>query len=85
MGEEGNVHRETVIKVLRLQGVGVSKQVDGPSNMFVLAKGERLEALELPQAVGRQMIHYLARHYDVPIHYFYHPEMAANPVTDKIQ
>lgn len=40
-----------------------------------LAKDDRLETIVLPQEVGMRLLQYLKRHYGVPIHQFYNPEM----------
>ncbi len=39
--------------------------------MKVFEKGTIVEAHRLPDPVGRKLIHYLARTFDVPIHLFY--------------
>ena len=53
--------------------------------MMVLEKGDRIEDRRIPNPVGRRLLHYFQRHFDVPIHYFYNPDIAEPPITDKIQ
>jgi hypothetical protein len=75
MSESGEVDRDVVIAVLRQNGVDVHGQDDGPEDMLVLAKGNKVEGQRLPKMVSRKMLHYLARKYDIYIHHFYHPEV----------
>jgi hypothetical protein len=65
------VPRKTVLEVLRANGVGVSME----GGKATLAKDDRLETIVLPQEVGMRLLQYLKRHYGVPIHQFYNPEM----------
>lgn len=83
MSDIGEVDRETVIMVLRANQVQISKLKEDSEAWFVLIKGERVEAQKLPQKVGRKTLQYLQYHFNVPIHYFYHPDMM--PRTDKVQ
>jgi hypothetical protein len=77
VSEGGEVDRETVIAVLRANQVDVHGQEDGPAGMLVIAKGELIEARQLPKSVSRKMVHYLSRKFSVPIHLFYNPEMGS--------
>ena len=85
MGETGILKREIAIYVLRAHGVGVIAQQDSLPDMLVLAKGDVLEARRLPEYLGRQLIHYLARKFDIPIHHFYHPELFLAPPETPLQ
>jgi hypothetical protein len=80
MSESGEVDREVVIAVLRAKGVDVHGQADGPPDMLVLAKGDRVEGQRFPKMVGRKMLHYLCRHYPVYIHEFYNPKIGASDI-----
>ncbi|PYT49516.1 MAG: hypothetical protein DMG44_10650 [Acidobacteria bacterium] len=71
MNESGEVDREIVIAVLRTHSVEVHGQDEGPADMLVLAKGNRIEGQRLPNPVSRKMISYLARQYGIPIEKFY--------------
>jgi hypothetical protein len=80
--EAGEVDRDTVILVLRRNGVGVSDDADNPGSV-ILIKGTTVESKPLPNPVGRRLVQYLKRTYDIPIHFFYHPEMMDNARLDK--
>jgi hypothetical protein len=77
VSESGEIDRDIVIGVLRANGVDVRGQDHGPANMLVIAKGELVEAQQLPKAVSRKMVHYFSRKYGIPIHHFYNPEMGS--------
>ena len=53
MGKEGEVSRDTVVHVLRANEVGVSIQINGCLDMYVLAKGGIIEARRIPNPVTR--------------------------------
>jgi hypothetical protein len=72
---DSTVNRTVVITVLRRFGVGVSLESDGK---VLLARQGRIEATIMPDWVGKRMLHYLARRYEIPIHFFWHPEMMDN-------
>ncbi len=78
--ETGEVDRETVIMVLRRNGVGVSDDPDNPGSV-VLIKGNIVESKPLPKWVGRRLLQYFQRTYQIHIHYFYHPEMMEGTST----
>jgi hypothetical protein len=82
MSETGEVDREVVIAVLQANGVDVHGQQEGPADMLVLAKGDRIEGQRLPKMVNRKMIHYLSRQFHIPIHYFYNPLMGSSATPD---
>jgi hypothetical protein len=76
MPEPGDVDRDTVIMVLKLSGVSVSKcTADETGEGYTLCKGDRIEVQQFKPRVARRILHYLQYHYKVPIHFFYHPEM----------
>ena len=70
---DGYVGRETVIKVLQRCGVAVSEH--GSKDMFILEKGDTVIVEVLGPTVNRQMIHHLSWKFNVPIHYFYNPNV----------
>ena len=69
--EHEGIPTTQALEVLRLSGVDVG--VVG--TMTYLDKGEIHIALELPDSLNRRAIHALHRTFDIPIHYFYRPEM----------
>ena len=73
MNDVGEVARHTVLGVLRANKVEVGK-TDDPA-IYVLAKGEIIEAQKLPDHISKTMLHYLSRRFDVPIYAFYNPGM----------
>jgi hypothetical protein len=79
--EDGDVRCETVIQVLQAHGVSVSRQKD--SDMVIIAKGDVVDVRRLDSLVGRRMLHYLQRKFDIPIHHFYNPHMII-PSTTKL-
>lgn len=81
----GDVDLATVIRVLTANEVSVSREENGEKPMYVVAKGEALNVLELPQKVDRRMLQFLQRTYGVPIHQFYNPLMAPPLPGEKVQ
>ena len=75
MGDTGEVDRDIVILVLRANQVQVARMKEDDPEWFVLIKGENVEAKRFYKKVPRRMLQYLHYHFDVPIHYFYHPDM----------
>lgn len=67
--------RETVLDVLRQFSVFV---VDLGGEKFSLAReSAEPEIHRLPDMLGRKMVGYLARKFEVPIQLFWHPEQVA--------
>lgn len=80
MADAGEVGRETVLGVLHAHGVGMSRQeVSRDAQSFTLAKDGVILEVVLYKGVGRRTLHLLQRRLDIPIHHFYHPEMAPLP------
>lgn len=80
MGGGGEVSRETVLGVLDAHGVGVSREEEnGDAESFTLAKDGAVLSVALHKDVGRRVLHSLQRKLGIPIHHFYHPEMAPLP------
>lgn len=69
---DGDVERETVIRVLRACGVAVSQQVG--IDLIILEKADNIEVHRLDLAVSRRMLQRFSRRFGVPIHYFYNPD-----------
>jgi hypothetical protein len=78
MNEFGKLERDLVIAVVRANEVEVHGQENGPPNMLVLAKGERVEGQLLPEMVDHTMIRYLSRQFHIPLSAFYNPELGAS-------
>lgn len=72
--ETGEVDRGTVLTVLRHYKVEVSQDTED-QDCFLLIRGDIVSSKCLPAMVGRRMLQYFKRTFDVPIHHFYHPEM----------
>ena len=85
MAESGEVLRGDVIHVLRAHRVGVSIQVDGLPDMYVLAKSGIVEAHRMPDRVGRRKLQHFHRKFGIPIHHFYNPLMAPPLPGEPIQ
>jgi len=83
LSDTGEVDRSTVIMVLRANQVQISKLNDENDELYTLIKGDRVEVQKLASYVSRRLLQYFQYHFEVPIHYFYHPEMM--PRTEKIQ
>lgn len=49
--------------------------VDPLIRRYILSKGSTLEEQTFTDPVGKRVLHYLARHFDIPVHFFWHPEM----------
>jgi hypothetical protein len=71
MNESGDLDRDVVIAVLEKHGVEVRGQQEGPADMLVLSKGDRIEGQRLSEVVSIKMIRYLARTYGIPLKAFY--------------
>lgn len=89
MPDTGDVDQDTVIRVLKVHRFTVSKQEDiNLNDMFSISKGDVSLSMRLPPRVKRRLLHFLSRRFGVPIHHFYHPEMAVfdslgSPATSK--
>lgn len=81
MADDGKVPRATALEVLKACGVDSSVPTvnAGDNAETKLAKGSNpgatLNVFALPDMLDRRMIQHLSRKYDVPIHYFYNPDM----------
>jgi hypothetical protein len=73
--EEGTVDRATVVKVLTSNGVAVSKSKHNAKCLIIEGNG-RVESQEFGERISRKMLQYLARHYNIPIHFFYNPQIS---------
>jgi len=72
--DTGEVDRETIVLVLRFHKVEVSPDPKNQGAML-LVRGDVVESKTIPKSVGRRLIQYLKRRFDIPIHHFYRPEM----------
>jgi len=85
VADTGEVSRTIVLEVLSNNGVKVTPKKGDRSGMLVLEKGGRIEDRRIPERVGRRLLQYFQRQFDIPIHHFYNPGMSQPPHTDKIQ
>jgi hypothetical protein len=73
---EGGVTREIVLDVLRQFGAFI---VHLGQERYSLAKdGGEPEIHRLPDTLGRKLIGYLSRKFEVPVQLFWHPEQVAD-------
>jgi hypothetical protein len=72
---EGAVDRDTVIGVLKNNGVSVSKQEGGEEGMLVLAKADYFETRRIPLIVRKTLLRRLERKFGIPLARFYNPNM----------
>jgi hypothetical protein len=72
---ENSVPLADVLVVLQLRKVTLSV-VDTANRRYILAKDGQVEELTFNDPVGKKMLKYLSRRYDIFMHFFWHPEMA---------
>lgn len=75
MVDDGSVLRDTVVAVLKAQGVDVSEKQHSEETATTLIKGDILEVQFFPERVPRRLVMRLAHKFEIPPHYFWHPEM----------
>jgi hypothetical protein len=68
------IHRDIVIKVLVACQVGVHQQGE---QVTIATEKVPVETLVLPLYVEKKLLFRFAYKYDIPVHYFFHPEMIA--------
>lgn len=70
---------ENVVLAIRGKGLDVSIK----NGLLYVVKNESPEKLDLPSKVGRKMLFRLGARYDIPMHWFWNPEMipGAKPPT----
>lgn len=74
------VNRKIVLDVLRNHQVeAVTSSID-PRVTNLFKAGVPVEGQKLPEMVPKKLLHRFAHRFDIPIHHFYHPELARNPV-----
>ena len=82
--ESGSVERSVVVRVLLAHGVEVSPDTEsGVSDMMLLVKNDIVVSRVLPPFIGRRTTDYLKRTFSIPIHHFFHPEMAPVPAANE--
>lgn len=85
MADGGEVTKHAVLGVLGAHEVEVHQQEsNGDVQVSMLARRDAVLSIKLYDQVGRQVLHKLARKFDIPIHHFYHPEMAPLPPNTPI-
>ena len=72
---DASVSLKTVIDVLKKYNISVTVQ----KGLTQINENDISEVLILTNPVHRNMIHHLARKCNIPIHYFYHPEVLDQP------
>jgi hypothetical protein len=76
MSNDGVVPRVYVVIVLQAHGVELTEKQSDNATVTIMVKNGLVEAIVLPDAVGRRTLHRLQRKFGIPIHHFYHPVMA---------
>jgi hypothetical protein len=71
-----------VIRVLRARRIGVSL-VDEATQTYMIEDGKFMEEVVLTNEVGKRYLNYLKRKLDIPIHYFWNPEVAEAEAKEK--
>ena len=84
MASSGEVRREDVELVLRAHGVELSHSEEEEGTVTILAKGEVVEAHQIPEFVGRRLLQRFQWKFGIPIHHFYHPLMAPSKNDETI-
>jgi len=76
VSDEAAVARSVVIKVLRAFAVSVVESGD----QITISRGNQTPiVLSLPEVAHRRMLGRLSSKYDIPIHFFWHPEQIPKP------
>ena len=73
--DEGAVPRETVLLVLKANGVLISESIEGGKHKTTMSTDTRAEVQFFPEMVPRRIVLHLANKFKVPRHYFWHPDM----------
>lgn len=76
--ETGEVDKETILVVLRFHNVDISPDPENEGAML-LVRGDIVDSIMIPEWVGRRLVQYLKRTFDIPVHHFYRPEMMEPP------
>ena len=76
MPDDGGVSLVDVVATLRAHGVDIASQSLNGDVRTAMMKGQIVEVQVFPHTVNRHMVNRLARKFDVPVHHFYHPEVA---------
>ena len=79
MNDSDGIHSTIAVEVLRAHKVDVSVQSsdENQQELTTMSKGNFVEVQQFPHALSRRMVNRLARLFDVPVHHFYHPELAS--------
>lgn len=73
---DGAVPREIVVAVLQGSGVSVSQSTDAQQRLRVtMIRDTVVEVQFLPDMVPRRLVLRLSHKFEVPAHYFWHPDM----------
>ena len=74
--EPAAVKRDTVLDVLRAHNVeAVTSRID-PEVTNLFKEDIPVEGQRLPEMVPKKLLHRFAHRFAIPIHHFYHPELA---------
>ena len=78
MNDSDGIHSTIAVVVLRAHKVDTSVQPsdENQQELTTMIKGNIVEVQQFPRVLSRRMVNRLARLFDVPVHHFYHPELA---------
>ena len=77
MPDDGGVLLDVIVSVLRAHGVDISSQSLDDGNVHTtIMKSTIVEVQVFPPTVNRHMVNRLAHKFCIPVHHFYHPEVA---------
>ena len=77
MPDDGGVSLVDVVATLRAHGVDIAAQSLNGDVHTTMMKGQIVEVQAFPHNVNRHMVNRLARKFNIPVHHFYHPEVAS--------
>lgn len=77
MPSDSEIPRSQFFQVLEAHGISVLERDDGEwVDALLVGKDETvIEKASYPESIPRRMLHRMSRKLDIPIHYFFHPEM----------
>lgn len=77
MPSVSEIPRSQFFQVLEAHGISVLDHGDGEwvEALLVGRDGTVIEKRSYPKSIPRRMLHRMSRKLDIPIHYFFHPEM----------
>ncbi len=75
MIEDGEVSKAVALEVLECHDVEHFDDPTTPGNT-VTVRGDVIDSKEIPEYLDRDLLQYYKRKFGVPMHHFYHPDVA---------